>query len=135
MLHPVTMLLLFGTSVYAGTLGLKWRQQREIGEQLKDLNKQLPVLSTGKASSPLAGVASKIKAELVGLQGSEDNDTPLRVATLEGDLKLVLAATELDAKIGELQATRKELIGANLKVYYEEEFNINQLSNIFALVM
>lgn len=115
MLHPVTMLMLFCTSVYSGSLGLKWRQLRSVGEEIKSLNKELPQLSTGKASSPLAETVSKIKAELATLVGSEDNDTPLRVAVLNKDLSLAAAAAAVDSKIIELTSQRKQLQGQNLK--------------------
>ena len=116
MLHPVTMLLLFGTSAYAGVLGLKWRQLRGLGEQLKELNKQLPVLSTGKLSVPTTELKATINQELVSLQGAEDNDAPLRLEVLRKDLSLIASAGGLESQIIDLQSTRKTLQGANLKV-------------------
>ena len=116
MLHPVTMLLLFGTSAYAGVLGLKWRQLRGLGEQLKELNKQLPMLSTGKLAVPTTDLKATINQELVLLQGAEDNDAPLRLEVLRKDLSLIAGAGGLESQIIDLQTTRKALQGANLKV-------------------
>lgn len=115
LLHPITMLLLFGTSVYSGVLGLKWRQLRGLSEEIKDLNAQLPVLSTGKVISPINVAAKTISSNLASLSGSEDNDTPARIATLNNDLALLKSAAEIDVKIINLNALRKSLQAANLK--------------------
>jgi hypothetical protein len=117
MLHPITMLLLFATSLYSGSLGLKWRQLRSLGEELRDLNSQLPVISTGKVASPIATSIDKIKQELTVLAGSEDNETPIRVNILQRDLQSLESSIGLDNKIIELGALRKNLQGQNLKVF------------------
>ena len=117
MLHPITMLLLFATTLYSGSLGLKWRQLRSLGEELRDLNSQLPVISTGKVASPIATSIDKIKQELTVLAGSEDNETPIRVNILQRDLQTLESSIGLDNKIIELGALRKNLQGQNLKVF------------------
>ncbi len=70
MTHPVVMGALFGITVYAGYLGLKWREVRTIPETIKELKLQLPAA----------------------------NDEGVR------------PPSDVENKIAELEATRKELI-------------------------
>ena len=35
MIHPITMLILFGISVSTGYVGLQWRRLREIGNEIR----------------------------------------------------------------------------------------------------
>ena len=42
LVHPAVMLGLFGATVYAGWLGWQWRRLREVGNEIRDLKKQLP---------------------------------------------------------------------------------------------
>lgn len=109
MLHPVTMLMLFLTSIYSGYLGLQWRRLRGISDEIKDYQKQLPVLSSGQATYPLS---DKIKSINEQLQSTTDSSLS---STLNNDLSKLKSAMEIDTKIGELQATRKQLQGADLK--------------------
>ena len=109
MLHPVTMLMLFLTSVYSGYLGLQWRRLRGISDEIKDYQKQLPVLSSGKATYP---ISDKIKS--INEQLSSSIDDSLK-NTLNNDLNKLKNAFDIDAKIGELQLTRKSLQAADLK--------------------
>jgi hypothetical protein len=64
MLHPVTMLLLFATSVYSGYLGLQWRRLRGLSDEIKDLQQQAPRLSTGLATFPLSASISALNEKL-----------------------------------------------------------------------
>jgi len=109
MLHPVTMLMLFLTSVYSGYLGLQWRRLRGISEEIKDYQKQLPVLSSGQSTYP---ISDKIKS--INEQLSSSIDDTLK-NTLNNDLNKLKNAFDIDAKIGELQSTRKSLQAADLK--------------------
>ena len=109
MLHPVTMLMLFLTSVYSGYLGLQWRRLRGISDEIKDYQKQLPVLSSGQATYP---ISDKIKS--INEQLSSSIDDSLK-NTLNNDLNKLKNAFDIDAKIGELQLTRKSLQAADLK--------------------
>ena len=109
MLHPVTMLMLFLTSVYSGYLGLQWRRLRGISDEIKDYQKQLPVLSSGQATYP---ISDKIKS--INEQLSSSIDDSLK-NTLNNDLNKLKNAFDIDAKIGELQSTRKSLQAADLK--------------------
>jgi Protein of unknown function (DUF4079) len=114
MIHPATMMALFGTSVYAGYLGWQWRRLRELGDEIKDLSVQLPTLSSGKAKSPVREAISAINAEIAELSAAKDVDSS-RIAILKKDVSLLQGATELDAQIQELSATRKKLQGSNLR--------------------
>lgn len=109
MLHPVTMLMLFLTSVYSGYLGLQWRRLRGISDEIKDYQKQLPVLSSGQATYPLS---DKIKSINEQIQSTTDSSL---LSTLNNDLSKLKNALDIDTKIGELQATRKQLQSADLK--------------------
>lgn len=42
LVHPAVMISLFGASLYAGYLGYQWKRTREVGEEIKELKKQLP---------------------------------------------------------------------------------------------
>lgn len=42
LVHPFVMLILFGSTLYAGWLGWQWKRLREIGIEIKDLKEQLP---------------------------------------------------------------------------------------------
>ena len=111
MLHPVTMLMLFLTSVYSGYLGLQWRRLRGISDEIKDYQKQLPILSSGQSTYPLS---DKIKSINEQLQSTSDSTL---ISTLNNDLSKLKnsMAMDIDTKIGELQATRKQLQSADLK--------------------
>lgn len=114
MAHPVTMLALFGTSVYSGYLGLQWRRLRGIGEELKDLTKSMPKLSSGQAKSPISESMAAFNSEIATLSGAEGDNTA-RLSTLRSDIGLLKGAMELDSKIIELSQTRKDLISMNLR--------------------
>ena len=114
MAHPVTMLALFGTSVYSGYLGLQWRRLRGIGEELKDLTKQLPKLSSGQAKSPMSETMTSVNSEIATLSMAEGDNT-MRLTALRGDISLIQGAMAIDSKIMELSATRKDLISMNLR--------------------
>ena len=114
MAHPVTMLALFGTSVYSGYLGLQWRRLRGIGEELKDLTKSMPKLSSGQAKSPISESMAAFNSELATLSVAEGDNT-LRLSTLRSDISLLKEASSIDSKIIELSQTRKDLISMNLR--------------------
>ena len=114
MAHPVTMLALFGTSVYSGYLGLQWRRLRGIGEELKELTKQMPKLSSGQAKSPISESLFAVNGEIATLSGAE-GDNASRLAALKSDISLLQGASEIDSKIIELSKTRKDLISMNLR--------------------
>lgn len=109
MLHPITMLLLFLTSIYSGYLGLQWRRLRGISEEIKDFQKQLPILSSGQVTYPISDKIKSINEQLIS-----SIDETLK-NNLNNDLNKLKSAVDIDAKIGELQATRKSLQAADLK--------------------
>ena len=100
MMHPLTMLALFGTSIYSANLGLKWRQLREIGGQIKDL-----------AAIPEYKKYLQINEELAGLPSGEDS----KIAELKNSLYQLQNAQSIETQISELTASRKSLQGMNLK--------------------
>jgi hypothetical protein len=115
LIHPITNLLLFGTSVYSAYLGLQWRRLRDLGEELKELNKELPIVSTGPAKFPITDSIAALTAELNQLNKNVETDNILKIKTLTSDLQLLNNALELNSKISEVSATRTELLSMNLK--------------------
>lgn len=115
LLHPGTMMLLFATSFYSGILGLRFRRLREIPQLIKDLQINLPTISSGKVTSPLSEKIQFTQGELKALVGNEDNDTPARVATLKSDLALLTTAIPFDNEIIQLSTERKSLLSENLR--------------------
>jgi len=115
MLHPVTMLMLFLTSIYSGYLGLQWRRLRGLSDEIKTLQQQAPRLasSNGLAKFPLSETMSEINAQIAQVASTDEG----RLAVLRNDLALLRSASsmELESKISELSKTRKDLQGANLK--------------------
>lgn len=114
LMHPFTNFALFFTSLYSGYLGLQWRRQRDIGEQLKALNAKMPKLSTGPAKSPISELIKNINAEIKTLEAEKDSATA-KIDALKADLKLLNGASEVDAQIQELSSTRKQLVSMNLR--------------------
>jgi hypothetical protein len=111
MLHPITMFLLFGTSIYAGYTGLQWRRLRGISDELKDLQAQWPRLPDGSSIKyPVAEQVSSLSSEMA--TASED-----RQASIKKSLEVLKSSpvADIDIKIGQLQTTRKSLQNANLK--------------------
>eukprot|EP00542_Grammatophora_oceanica_P017660 CAMPEP_0194033962 /NCGR_PEP_ID=MMETSP0009_2-20130614/6418_1 /TAXON_ID=210454 /ORGANISM="Grammatophora oceanica, Strain CCMP 410" /LENGTH=299 /DNA_ID=CAMNT_0038674695 /DNA_START=80 /DNA_END=979 /DNA_ORIENTATION=+ len=94
LLHPLMMgsLLLF--SLQTGFLGLQWRRQRTMGDEINALKKSLPDL----------GGASSVSAAIEAAKGAESVDSAL-VSKLEAGL-------ETEKTIKDLGAERKELAKA-----------------------
>eukprot|EP01038_Epipyxis_sp_PR26KG_P004035 gene4035-5772_t len=115
MLHPVTNLALFATTIYSGYLGLQWRRLRDLGEELKTLNTELPTLSSGKAKAPFSPLIKQLKDDIVSLKQSSMDDSLAKIKTYENDLSLLNSAKDIEAKIVEITETRKTLLGENLK--------------------
>lgn len=108
MLHPVTMFLLFATSLYSGYLGLQWRRLRGLSDEIKELQQQAPRLSTGLATFPLSASIQAVSDKLKSAEAAEQ-------AALTRDLDLLRGAASLDAQIEQLKATRSSLQKADLK--------------------
>lgn len=113
MMHPITNFALFATSLYSAYLGFQWRRLRDLSEEIKNLNTELPRLNTASAKFPLADTASSITQELNGLVGVEGNDA--RIAMLRKDLDILKGSSDLEERYKSLTTTRKSLQGANLK--------------------
>lgn len=123
LMHPTTMGLLFGTSIYAGYLGLQWRRLRGMTDEIKDVKKQAPSLSNGPMQFPVADTTANIQAKLAALGDTEEGKEPKSAAasTLRGDLQLLARedVLALDVQVSELTDTRKRLQGAKLKDKHE----------------
>jgi hypothetical protein len=114
MIHPLTNFAFFATSVYSAFLGLQWRRLREIGEEIKALNGQLPKLSSGSAKLPFNDAIQSINQEIQQLSATENVDTN-RISTLRSDIAKMEASRDIEAKIAEIVATRKNLVSQNLR--------------------
>lgn len=115
LIHPAVNLLLFFTSLYSAKLGLQWKEIRSIGAQLKDLNDQLPTLSTGKAKAPLGPLIESLTSESSALA---ETDAAV-AATLQKDIASLKSALNIDSEITALTTKRKELISAKPKDKHE----------------
>ena len=119
MMHPLTMSALFATSVYSAYLGLQWRRLRGIGDEIKQLSSQLPLLpASGQAKFPLSETMSAITNEIGTLQSATETPTTTgasRLALLQKDLDILKGSMGLDAQYQQLSTTRKELLAANLR--------------------
>lgn len=118
LMHPTTMALLFLTSLYSLSLGLEWRKLRTLGDDIKQLNAQLPKLASASAPVryPLSKVVSAVNEEI-----SAAGEDETKVASLRRDLSTLESASAmaLDAQIRELTDTRKTLAAKNLKDKHE----------------
>lgn len=116
MLHPVTNLALFATSLYSAYLGFQWRRLRDIGEEIKTLGSQLPNISSGKLKFPVGPTAATIAESIAALQsGGGGSEAEAQIALLKKDLSVVTSAAEVDAQIAALSTTRKDLLSLNLR--------------------
>lgn len=59
LLHPVMMLSLLGFSLSTGLLGLQWRRQRTLGDEISALKKTMPAVAEGEAPTPAAMTIQK----------------------------------------------------------------------------
>jgi hypothetical protein len=118
MMHPLTMGLLFVTSLYSANLGLKWRQLRTIGDDIKVASTALPVLSTGPVKLPVSETISSLKSKIQQLKSSavaSDPDSSTALASAQRDLELLNGASEAIALVEGLSSTRKDLQSQNLR--------------------
>ena len=114
MIHPITNMALFGTSIYSAYLGLRWRSLRGMADELKALSNQLPQLTTTKAKFPIQDQIKTLQQEIITLQSSE-NITISKITLLQEDIKKLQDCLDLDRQYTELTEKRKRLLSANLK--------------------
>mmetsp|Transcript_10304 Transcript_10304/g.15479 ORF Transcript_10304/g.15479 Transcript_10304/m.15479 type:complete len:319 (+) Transcript_10304:2464-3420(+) len=115
MVHPITNLGLFATSLYTAYLGFQWRRLRDIGEELKVLTSQLPSISSGKLKSPTSTILSSLLLELESLKVDKSPESLSKIEIITNDISIINQAKELDSKITELTSTRKDLLSLNLR--------------------
>jgi len=99
MLHPITMGSMFLLSLSTGILGLQWRRQRTIGDDITALKKTLPDL--GGAKSVSDAIAAAESAE----------ETSVEAATISALKAALPVQKEIDALVSE----RKELSSKGLR--------------------
>lgn len=115
MLHPVSNFALFGTSLYSAYLGYQWRRQREIGEEIRTMNNELPTVSVGKVTAPVKETVDKLSEQIQSIQQQQNNDNNSLLQSLQRELTQVSSLQEKSDKIEELSKVRKSLVSANLK--------------------
>ena len=113
MMHPITNFALFATSLYSAYLGFQWRRLRDLSEEIKALNSELPKLNTMTAKFPLADTMGAISQEISTLSSTEGNDAKLTL--LKKDLETLRKYSDLEDRYKSLTGTRKSLQSANLK--------------------
>jgi len=97
LLHPMAMAGLLFYSLYTGYLGLQFRRQRELGNEISDLRKLLPKVEA-------ASIADALQ--------QEDLAPSDKIALQKG--------LEVESQINELAAERKELSSKGLR---DQHFN------------
>lgn len=115
LIHPFTNFALFATSIYSAYLGLQWRRLRDLSEEIKSLNTELPKLSTTPAKFPINDLITSLTSEVTALKSSADADVSGKLALIQQDIAKLKGAIDLDSKYVELTTTRKSLQSANLK--------------------
>ena len=119
LIHPAIMLSLFAITVYSGVLGVQYRRLRNVGEELKEVSRSLPKLSSGtSASFPLTSTLLTLQSNL---QSTSD---PTLIASINSDIKLVNCALSIDEKYDQLNKEKKTLQNKNLK---NDHFNAGSL--------
>mmetsp|Transcript_34421 Transcript_34421/g.70296 ORF Transcript_34421/g.70296 Transcript_34421/m.70296 type:complete len:312 (-) Transcript_34421:274-1209(-) len=98
LLHPVVMASMFLLSLSTGFLGLQWRRQRTIGDEISSLKKGMPDLMG----------ASSVAEAMKEAEGAEGGPDLSRVQALKG-------ALGLEGEIAALAKERKELSGQGLR--------------------
>jgi hypothetical protein len=116
LLHPITMFGMLGLSISTALLGFNWRRQRTIGDEIKEVKKQLPDLQGAKT----------VQEALTAARAAETVDTAY-VNKLE-------AALPLSRELQDLESERKELSQKNSR---EKHFNqgalLAAIGTIFAI--
>lgn len=65
LIHPATMIILFGSTLWAGFLGWQWRRTRTVPDEIKELKKQLPPAGEDgkRPPSPLDAKIAELEEE------------------------------------------------------------------------
>mmetsp|Transcript_5287 Transcript_5287/g.11580 ORF Transcript_5287/g.11580 Transcript_5287/m.11580 type:complete len:264 (-) Transcript_5287:454-1245(-) len=76
LIHPAVMGVLFFGTLYAGYLGYQWKRTREVGEEIRELKKQLPAPAADGApvQSPLTSVIEQKEQERKALVAGNYRD-------------------------------------------------------------
>ena len=75
LVHPAIMISLFGASLYAGYLGYQWKRTREVGDEIKELKKQLPAPGPDGTRPPSSVDAAVEQKEKVRGEGGSSGGT------------------------------------------------------------
>eukprot|EP00566_Odontella_aurita_P036145 CAMPEP_0113540854 /NCGR_PEP_ID=MMETSP0015_2-20120614/8706_1 /TAXON_ID=2838 /ORGANISM="Odontella" /LENGTH=344 /DNA_ID=CAMNT_0000440693 /DNA_START=211 /DNA_END=1245 /DNA_ORIENTATION=+ /assembly_acc=CAM_ASM_000160 len=120
LLHPVTMGCMFLLSLSTGFLGLQWRRQRELGDEIGALRKTLP--DFGEFRSAGAALEAAKAAE-----GGEEEVDASAVAAYQ-------KALPVEKQIAELADERKELSSKGLRdKHYNQGALLAFLGTAFAI--
>jgi len=84
LVHPLMMGGLYLTTLYTGYQGLKWREVRTMGDDIKALQEQAKPLQAQIAQVPEDGDASAYEASLAPIQAEIDAKTAQRKELLAG---------------------------------------------------
>ena len=68
LMHPGMMFFLFGSTIYAGYLGLQWRHTRELATEIKTLKSQKPAAKVGEDGQPIATPSSPLDQQISELE-------------------------------------------------------------------
>jgi hypothetical protein len=116
LLHPVMMISLLTLSVSTAVLGLEWRRQRTIGDDISKLKKSIPDL----------GGASSVSAAVTAAKAAESPDNAL--------ISKLQAALSVEDEVKAMQAERKELAAKAPKdQHFSQGVTLALLGTVFAI--
>jgi hypothetical protein len=115
-LHPVMMISLLALSVSTGILGLEWRRQRTIGDEISALKKSMPDL----------GGASSVSEAVIAAKAAESPNNAL-ISSLQ-------AALSVEDEVKAMQTERKELAAKGPKdQHFSQGVTLALLGTVFAI--
>jgi len=113
LLHPITMGSLFFLQISTALKGIKWRRQREIGDEISTLKKQMPKLPEGASSL---------------------NDAIAMGKEAGSDVSVYQGALAIESQIANLTAERKELASQNNREsHYQQGALVAAIGTAFAI--
>lgn len=68
LMHPAIMFFLFGSTLYAGYLGLQWRRTRELATEIKDLKAQRKPAAVGADGQAIPAPPSPLDEKISALE-------------------------------------------------------------------
>uniref|UniRef100_A0A0G4IF34 DUF4079 domain-containing protein n=1 Tax=Chromera velia CCMP2878 TaxID=1169474 RepID=A0A0G4IF34_9ALVE len=139
-LHPIGMITLFGISLYAAFTGWSWRNVRGLGDDVKELSKQIPTVNGKKVELPISIPITKLNADIKELREKQEQEGSDKAA-LEGEIsklqKLIDDIENAKPIIQQVNAAsnlRKALISENFRDKHWNAASIVLAAGVFFAV-